>query len=104
MERTGAVSYSPVAKLKPAFRDKESLLLLPNVTNGEVNMVIQSSAAVKTVLQVYASNGTLVSSRPVYIAKGLNNLSYDFSYLAPGYYFVTLNTGSSQLTERLIRQ
>ncbi len=104
VDRTGTVSYSPIVKLKPSFRDKETLLLLPNVTSGQVNMLIQSNAAVKTMLQVYTSNGTLIMSRSIYLAKGLNNQQFDFSYLAPGYYFVTLNTGSSQLNERLIRQ
>lgn len=77
---------------------------MPNVTKGEVNMLVQSNTNMNTLLQVYTTNGTLVYSRSLRLIKGLNRQALDFSQLASGYYIVTINTGSAQLTERLIKQ
>ncbi len=104
VDKLGAVQYSPIVKLKPSSLTTETLLLLPNVTKGEVNMLVQSNTNMNTLLQVYTTNGTLVYSRSLRLIKGLNRQALDFSQLASGYYIVTINTGSAQLTERLIKQ
>lgn len=104
VDRIGTTDYSPVAKLNLASQNKESMLLLPNITRGEVNMVVQSNAATNTILKVYTTNGVLVYSHSVRLIKGTNRQKLNLEHLLPGYYIVTLNTGGSQLTERLVKQ
>lgn len=104
VDELGAISFSPIAKLKLSSINNESIMLLPNVTKGEVNMLIQVNASINSLLQVYSADGVLVSSRSLGLVKGLNKQTLDFSYLPTGIYIVRVRTANGQLTARLIRQ
>ncbi|MCC6289068.1 MAG: T9SS type A sorting domain-containing protein [Chitinophagaceae bacterium] len=100
----GSAQYSPIVKLKLSEQSVENILLYPNLTKNDVNVLIQSSSSVNTMLQIYSANGILVYSRAVTLIKGLNKFTIDVGNLSSGLYITTLNTNNAKLSGRFIKQ
>jgi len=47
--------------------------------------------------------GKVISTRPVNSVAGINNTTFDMGNLTNGVYFVTINNGQDQITQRVIK-
>lgn len=72
----------------------------PSSDKASVTVVMAHDNSVK--LQVHNSLGAIVYSRSEYVPAGKNKLSIDCSNYPDGLYFVTLSSGDSNITKRLI--
>jgi hypothetical protein len=82
-------SYSSIETIN--FEGFEIIELYPNPSNGDFNIVIQSTVETAAIFTMYNSVGQLVKTETIQVNKGLNYLQKQFRG-AMGKYFITVKT------------
>jgi hypothetical protein len=72
----------------------------PSGNNASVSIFMAHEGPVK--LQVHNSLGSIIHSDSADLLSGNNKLNIDCSNYSPGLYFVTLTSGDSKITKRLV--
>ena len=71
--------------------------LMPNPTEGELNVLIQGASVYDSKIMVYDILGNKLYERNVTISRGLNTLKFDFRLFSKGIYLMQFMDGNSQL-------
>ena len=77
------------------------LLVYPNPTKGEINLLVQSNASGNARIEIIDATGKLISATQQYLSQGSNNLNIQ-EYLAAGNYIVKVNNGLQTTQQNLI--
>ena len=88
VDKDGSFSFSPVMKLAGDDAKKILLDIWPNPSNGWMNIRFHSSIKRSVSVKWFDVSGRQVFSKPIVVEKGLNRISIDGSFLAPGVYLV----------------
>ena len=88
VDKDGSSSFSPVIKLTMASAEKVPVNIWPNPSYGLLSMKFHSSTKGSASVKLYDVSGRQVFTKPVVLDYGLNRISIDGSFLAPGVYLV----------------
>ncbi|MEO6884491.1 MAG: CHRD domain-containing protein [Bacteroidia bacterium] len=82
----------------------ESFNVYPNPSNGLFNIALNANQAYSNgFVKVYNLLGQQVFSETVIVLKGQNNYSLDISKLNSGIYMISIQEGSKEVTQRIIK-
>ncbi|MEM1320339.1 MAG: M4 family metallopeptidase [Bacteroidota bacterium] len=81
-----------------------SLLVYPNPTDGELNVLVEAPASTEALLSVVDPLGRVLLKERHKLISGTNYLSPHLDNLMPGTYFVLINMDNKLLTARVLRQ
>ncbi len=80
------------------------LSVFPTPTDGKVTMQVNLPQFANLTVSVTDANGRLLQVSDMELGQGLNEVQVDLTRFAAGTYFVKLDNGKAQLTERIVKQ
>jgi hypothetical protein len=83
------ISYSDIAVVN--FEGFKIIDLFPNPSNGNINIVIQSSVETSVDLKIYNAIGQILKSETIQVSKGVNHIQNHFEG-PTGKYFISAKT------------
>lgn len=97
-------SQSIVIEVDELAWNFEVLKLIPNPTEGEINVRLSSDADAQMVYAIYNMMGQQIITKQVSIYTGMNSLELDLSNLANGVYNLVLDNGNEKIIQRIVKQ
>jgi len=74
--------------------------VFPNPTNANINIHITVNNSGSGVVEMHSYSGELMMRKEALLNEGGNDLQFNMEKYAPGYYFVTINTGNEVITQK----
>ena len=88
--------------LEEATSEVNELMLFPNPTNGEVNVIFNSSVTEEASVRIFDMVGKTVLTQNVALNQDNNKFSFDLSNMTKGIYFVELNTSAGRIVKKIV--
>lgn len=104
VDNDGRFSYSNVVAVNLATAAVNSLRIFPNPVQQKLTLTVKSDKNVYADITIADAYGRVVNRFAQHLNKGTQQLYMNVSQLTSGTYFVMMNTGSEQFTERFIKQ
>ena len=97
----------PLEIMKQSFSSVESkyindLRIYPLPAKDIINIAFEANAS-NAIVQIVDVNGKIIFSQNQLLNDGNNQLSFDISNLAEGFYYITINANSTQLSQRFLK-
>jgi hypothetical protein len=103
VDQDGTYEYSEIVVIE-VRSDFAIQSLIPNPTNGQVQVVFSSDFSGKVDLRIQDMTGRIIIDREINAARGINNLSIDLTQFASGVYNVVLDNQHVQIRERIVKR
>lgn len=97
---TKRINIIPISNTK----DDGMFSIVPNPTNGVVNIAYSCNTNTNAVLKIYDSNGGFVLAKNFECPSGKNESQLNLNSIASGIYMITFNTGDKFYRTKLIKQ
>ena len=97
------ILISSVVSTQDPVANVSNLELLPNPTNGIVNLIYQTTNANQYQIEVLDVHGRVLQKQQTSSHIGTNQINLDVSNLSQGVYYVRLSDGVGQLVEPLVK-
>jgi hypothetical protein len=105
VDADGKFEYSPIVAVSFEERTKPAVNVYPNPFNTNVSIQVTADIDAKAYITVVDLYGKTVAEMAREVVKGDNMISVDLLHnLAPGVYFVKVNTGNSEMVTKLIKE
>ena len=88
--------------LEEATSEVNELMLFPNPTNGEVNVIFNSSVTEEASVRIFDMVGKTVLTQNVALNQDNNKFSFDLSNMTKGIYFLELNTSAGRIVKKIV--
>ncbi len=99
------ISVSKVTdEINAAYKNENSLLVIPNPGNGNINVSFASTQAGKIILRIYTIEGKEIMTIPLVCIKGNNRYPLHLQQLSAGIYFIELENSNTSVRTRLVIQ
>ncbi len=82
--------------------DENNLLLYPNPASNQITLELSEATTQTTILQIKNTLGQILKTAP--LTKGNKQQQIDISNLAPGFYFVQMQSGNRMISKKFIKQ
>ena len=103
---TGDISYTTELVSGAGINDNEMLSLLqvyPNpISNGQLNIVLDSRQAQQVSIQVLDLSGKVVLSQTEQLYGSMSQIEVDAAALSTGVYVISISTNDTMITEKIV--
>jgi PKD repeat protein len=96
--------YSNIIQLQITNNGVENMVALPNITAGNVEIIMQSLEAFTTNIVVTNSIGAQVYKLPIALQKGINNCKLQLHTLPAGLYYASIATKYGKHVVKMIKE
>lgn len=100
--KNSGYSYSRVVKLNRKQKEFR-MSISPTIVSDRINVLLFSTVAYSSVLQIITADGIIIKQQPLTILKGNNNFPVKTNALSKGNYFVRVKEHGKWVTERFIK-
>ena len=95
------VAQSPLTSTKNQMAENFALTLFPNPSQGAFRLSWNKPLTQHSILRIWNSKGQQIHQRKL-DEKGLTSLNMTMTYLDPGMYWITINTPTGMLSQKMI--
>ncbi len=94
--------YNSPVGVSETKKNLNSVALFPNPSEGNSTLLINTQTAFTGKVMVFNSLGDLISEQTASFSQGQNKLTLHLENASPGVYLVSVKSGNSGLTKRLV--